>query len=296
MVGAKPLVSVIIAFFNEERFLKEAVESVLSQEYSNWELILVDDGSTDSSAAMAKAYASDLKYNIVYREHEDHKNKGLSPSRNLGISLSKGSFISFLDADDLWENNKLKSQINLLLENPDASMICEASKYWYSWNKNEKKDVIKYIGTEGNYLYHPAELTMKLFPMTKGTSPCPSAITIKKSALTRIGGFEEKFTGAYGLYEDQAFLFKVYLNESVYVSNACNNWYRIREGSIVSSAQKNENQLQVRYYFLFWAREYLRKKGIDNLQIKKGLNSAIANCRYRLLRQFIKKLIRTIFP
>ncbi|HEX8356723.1 MAG TPA: glycosyltransferase family A protein, partial [Segetibacter sp.] len=104
---SKPLVSVIVSFLNEERFLEEAIQSVLWQKYSNWELILIDDGSSDSSSDIAKKYAREYPDKIYYLEHENHANKGLSGSRNYGISKSKGDLIAILDADDVWLPDKL---------------------------------------------------------------------------------------------------------------------------------------------------------------------------------------------
>ena len=93
-----PLVSVITPVFNVESFLRETIASVLNQQYTNWELILIDDGSTDGSAEIAKSYSSKFPGKIFYYEHEDHVNRGASPSRNLGLAKVKGELISFLDS------------------------------------------------------------------------------------------------------------------------------------------------------------------------------------------------------
>ena len=93
-----PCVSVITIFLNAERFLAEAIESVLAQSFDNLELILVDDGSTDSSTDIAKRYAGRHEFRIRYLEHPGHANRGMSASRNLGISSATGDFIAFIDA------------------------------------------------------------------------------------------------------------------------------------------------------------------------------------------------------
>ena len=80
-----PLVSVIIIFLNAEKFIHEAIESVISQTYSNWELILVDDGSTDGSTEIVRRFANRYASLASYHEHTEHLNKGMSASRNLGI-------------------------------------------------------------------------------------------------------------------------------------------------------------------------------------------------------------------
>src|SRR5690606_3173877 len=143
---------------NEEKYLTEAVDSVIGQDYQNWELILVDDGSSDSSTLMAKNYADIYPGKIFYAEHDNHINKGLSASRNLGIKKSSGEYIAFLDADDVWRPIKLSAQLRLMQMNPDAGMLCEASEYWESWNADLGKDIIKQVGVpEG--LYYPPQLS-----------------------------------------------------------------------------------------------------------------------------------------
>src|SRR4051812_22492076 len=132
------LVSVIIAFMNEERFLAEAIESVIKQDYNNWELILVDDGSSDGSVGIANRYVMNHPGKIRYTEHANHANKGVSASRNQGIAIAKGDLVAVLDADDVWLPSKLTDQVTLLAANPDAMLLCEASQYWYSWNNSNQ--------------------------------------------------------------------------------------------------------------------------------------------------------------
>src|SRR3974390_1092217 len=96
------LVSISIPFYNSEDFLSEAIESVLAQTYSHWELFLVDDGSTDRSKDIAHSYAARFPEKITYLEHPNHRNCGLTCSRNLGVRNARGAFLAFLDSDDVW--------------------------------------------------------------------------------------------------------------------------------------------------------------------------------------------------
>src|SRR6476469_6751182 len=137
-----PLVSVIIPFYNTGAFLKETIESVINQEYAHWEIVLVDDGSVDNSIEIAKEFALMHPGKIIYAEHEGHVNKAAAASRNLGISKSKGELVAFLDADDFWLPQKLKQQVNLFEANPEAGMVCEASRNWYSWNNPKAEDIV----------------------------------------------------------------------------------------------------------------------------------------------------------
>src|SRR5829696_811917 len=101
-MNSKPLVSSVMIFFNAERFIREAIESVFAQTYDNWELLLVDDGSTDDSTQIALHYAEQYPERVRYLEHPGHQNRGMSASRNLGVSQAKGEYIALLDADDVW--------------------------------------------------------------------------------------------------------------------------------------------------------------------------------------------------
>src|SRR3954449_4406587 len=111
MLSSRPVVSVIIIFLNAEQFLREAVESVFGQLYDKWELLLVDDGSTDGSTQLARRYAAHPSGKVRYLEHAGHQNRGMSAARNLGIRHAGGEYIGFLDADDVWLPQKLQEQV-----------------------------------------------------------------------------------------------------------------------------------------------------------------------------------------
>lgn len=106
------LVSIIMPSYNTGKFIKETIESVLSQTYSNWELIIVDDCSTDNTDEIVKPYLEDER--IKYFKNE--KNSGAAVSRNRAIRESKGRWIAFLDSDDLWNEDKLQKQISFMEE------------------------------------------------------------------------------------------------------------------------------------------------------------------------------------
>src|SRR5215210_5662854 len=108
-----PTVSCIIIFQNEERFLAEAINSVLAQTYTDWELLLVDDGSYDCSPSVARNYAAAHAGRLRYLTPEGHANRGMSASRNLGLQHARGRLIAFLDGDDVWLTEKLAQQVAL---------------------------------------------------------------------------------------------------------------------------------------------------------------------------------------
>jgi glycosyltransferase involved in cell wall biosynthesis len=135
-VSTKTLVSSIIAFKNSEKFLEEAVESVIAQTYDNWELLLVDDGSTDSSTAIALRYAEQSPETVHYLEHAGHQNLGAAASRNLGFRYARGEYVALLDSDDVWLPHKLEDQVAILDSHPEAGMVFGQSQRWHSWTTN----------------------------------------------------------------------------------------------------------------------------------------------------------------
>lgn len=107
------LVSIITPFLDAEEFIAEAIESVLSQSCAGWELLLVDDGSTDGSADIALHYQRSHPGKIRYLNHRNHQNRGISASRNLGLRNAKGEYIASLDADDVLFDSQLEQQAHL---------------------------------------------------------------------------------------------------------------------------------------------------------------------------------------
>ena len=121
MSNKSNLVSVIIPVYNGEHYLGEAIESVLAQDYRPIEVIIVNDGSTDNTEAIAKRYGKD----IIYARQEK---RGPAAARNKGLQMSQGEFIGFLDADDLWSGNKLLLQLARMEEDPSLGIVLGLSQ------------------------------------------------------------------------------------------------------------------------------------------------------------------------
>jgi glycosyltransferase involved in cell wall biosynthesis len=132
--GGAPRVSVIMIFLDGEDFIVEAIESVIAQSFTNWELLLVDDGSGPRASEIARDYATRDPQRVRYLEHPDHANRGMSATRNLGIRHAHGEHIAFIDADDVWLPSKLMDQIALLEQEPQVGMVCGTVIYWRSWS------------------------------------------------------------------------------------------------------------------------------------------------------------------
>jgi glycosyltransferase involved in cell wall biosynthesis len=111
-----PLISVIVPAYNSEQYLKAALDSILDQKYPNLEILLVDDGSTDQTRWMVETHPADCIY--IYQQ-----NQGPAGARNGGISRATGSYITFLDSDDVYLPGKLLSQFHYLEQNPEIDMV-----------------------------------------------------------------------------------------------------------------------------------------------------------------------------
>ena len=266
------LVSIIIIFYNSERFLEEAIHSVINQIFNNWELLLVDDGSSDNSTAIAKTFVNQYKSKIKYLDHLNHQNKGAAASRNLGIHYAKGQFIAFLDSDDIWLPEKLHEQVNIMHRFPEVDMIYGCIQRWYSWMGNDsdtRKDFTDTRITEKNRPINPPELFFRNYPFGEDLSPAPSEILIKKSLLLKVNGFEESFTKELQLFEDIAFLAKVYLIATSFASDKTWIKYRIHEDSCCSQSVKNKTYLSVRQFYIKWLIHYLDKINVNDMKIRR---------------------------
>jgi len=244
MTTDPPLVSVIMIFLDAERFIEEAIESVTSQTYQAWELVLVDDGSSDESSRIARRHADRSSGQIRYLEHEGHVNVGMSASRNAGIRAARGELIAFLDADDVYRPEKLERQVAILQRQPEAAMVYGATQHWYSWTGRSAdlaRDSLRRLGVAPDTLVHPPAL-IPLFLRLEAQTPGTCGILARRDAIERIGGFEDRFDG---MFEDQVFLFKLCLSAPIFVEGGSWDRYRQHPDSFAARAQRRRG-LQTR--------------------------------------------------
>jgi GT2 family glycosyltransferase len=168
-----PFFSVIIPSYNRYNPLKSAVESVLSQTYNDFELIVVDDGSTDETPRIEDEYKSAVKY--IRQE-----NSGVSKARNTGIMQTNSPYIAFLDSDDLWLPDKLEEHHSFIIKNPEV-FIHQTDEIWIRKGRrvNPKK---RHIQKSGDIFKESLELCLI----------SPSAVVLNKKLLDKHGLFDEK--------------------------------------------------------------------------------------------------------
>ncbi len=144
----QPLVSVVLATYNGQKYLHQAIDSVLNQSYKNLELIIVDDGSVDHTFLIAQKYRHDDERVRLIQQ----KNKGVGPARNYGVKEARGSYIALIDDDDFWEDKqKIQKQVNFLEENPHhvliggamTKIVNEAGSLKYEYNLPKSDEEIR---------------------------------------------------------------------------------------------------------------------------------------------------------
>jgi glycosyltransferase involved in cell wall biosynthesis len=278
-----PRISAIIPFYNNEAFLAEAIDSVIAQTFTSWELLLVDDGSGTAATTIAKEYAERYPRKIRYFEHAGHLNHGISATRNVGVRHARGELIAFLDSDDIWLPFKLAEHVSLLDRHPEVGMVCGTTIEWRSWSNGVDK--ILPTGDRQDVVYYPPEAALTLYPIGPARAPSFSDVVFRAELVRRLGGFEEQFTG---LYDDQVLNLKVYLSTPVFFSSRISNKYRQHAGSTCATAPK-EAATQAPLFFLEWLEGYLRAKGNIDRRVTLAVRRRLRRYRrprihYLLLR------------
>jgi glycosyltransferase involved in cell wall biosynthesis len=288
----KPLVSAIIIFLNAERFIDESIESVFGQTYKDWELLLVDDGSTDNSTEIALHFAKQRAGRVRYLEHPAHENRGMSASRNLGIRHARGEYIGFLDADDVWLPHKLERQIAILNAHPEAGMIYGSPQLWHGWTEkleDIQRDCLQDIGVPPDTVVSPPRL-LTLFLARKAITPAPSDVLLRREIVEGLGGFEDSFRG---IYEDQVFFAKVCLKIPVFVSGECWDRHRQHRDSACSVWRRTGEyySAEAGLKFLSWIEGHLLSgPRPENTEVWTVLQKALFPYRQPIVYRFSKQV------
>lgn len=269
---------VISIFLDAERFIAEALDSVLSQDFGDLQIVLVDDGSAEACASLAREYARRYHPFVLYVDHDRHQNRGMSASRNLGLAHADSEFVAFIDADDVWAPGKLREQVSIMNAHPELGLVCGTVQYWSSWDGGE--DHLIPTGHRQDQIVRPPEASLALYPLGTAAAPCPSDLLLRREIVSRVGGFEEHFTGPLQLYEDQAFLAKIYLEVPVYFSSRVWLKYRQHSDSCVSQVKSSGRYDEVRKYFLHWFEGYLATRTIRTPQVDVAVQGALFQYRH----------------
>lgn len=274
-------ISIIIPIYNEEKYLESCIKSILNQTYTDFECILVDDGSSDNSSKICDEYAlQDTRIVVIHSEH-----KGVSSARSIGLKMAKGDYISFVDSDDMISNNMLESMMNHIISNNADIVVCG---YEYIFEETRKsilyaksinieiksgKEVLKTFGEEYSELHFV--LCNKLYR-------------------------KELFEGIefpYGmLHEDEFVLYKIYYSaQKVVIINDCFYKYYKRPGSItnVYSLKRLESYIEYNKQRINYFKD--KNKQIYNAMLKVFFITVFQNYKMCLDAKLNKKNIRSLF-
>lgn len=276
-----------MTFLNmQEAFFREAIESVLAQTGSDWELLLVDDGSTNENSEVAREYVRQDPARLRYLHHDEHRNLGMSASRNLALRHSRGEYIAFLDADDVWLPDKLERQIPILAFWPDAALTYWNTLSWYSWTgdtADEERDHLRTLGVPLDRLIDPPLLIVG-YLLGRAAIPCMCSLLARRSAIQRVGGFEESFPG---LYEDQVFYAKMMLAYPVVVSGGWKEKYRRHSDSCTSVADRAGQTYEGHERYLRWLEEYLATERMQGTYVWKIVQRRLWFTRHRRVERAV---------
>ena len=289
MQHKKKLVSIILNCYNGEKYLQEALNSIEKQSYKNWELIFWDNRSTDNSKNIFKSFK-----NKKFKYYFSKKHTSLYKARNLALKKSRGQFISFIDADDLWEKNKLKDQVKLFLRNKHVSLIY--SNLWIQ-NENLKK----------RKLYWKKDLPSGLIYKKIIKEYCIGIITvmIKRNILSKKNTFNPKYSviGDFDLFTKLAkknkymavqaplATYRIHgdnlsLKNRIKEIDELKHWLRNNKYKLQSFEKKIiQNKIDLRKFL------YLKLKGQFIESFKLFLNKPFLN---KKLKNFILLLIPTV--
>jgi glycosyltransferase involved in cell wall biosynthesis len=221
------LVSCIVVTHNDGLFLNESIPSILNQTHQNIECLIVDDGSTDCTAKVVERWCDDPRFSYFRQEQG-----GVANARNTGIRRSAGEYIAFLDADDRWDLDKVRSQLQFLLDNP---------QYEFCWCDQQLMN--SYGQSLGKMLSLTPEHSIATEILTCGWYVPPSCWLVKRELFERTGGFDEQFEQGE---DDVEMMFRLGNQASGTRAPAAYLWRRIRSNSISkNTTSKRSNAVSV---------------------------------------------------
>lgn len=285
-------VSVVMIFKDEERFLGEAVESVFGQTFDGWELVLVDDGSTDASGQIAQQQTARRPGHVRYLQHPGGGNLGTGASRNLGIEHARGTYVAFLDADDVWLPQKLAEQVALMRELPEVGLLYGPVELWHSWAEDTgpDADVFVELGVPPETVVPPPRLLAQLIE-NRFQTPTTSGSLLRRDVVEAVGGVDSAFRG---MYEDQTLFTKVLAVAPTYVAGRCWTRYRQRADSLSARFDRSVPYHRGRLRYLEWAQRYLASTDLRDEEVWRTLRREIRAARHPHVTRLAQEVARRL--
>lgn len=285
---ARPGVSVIVPFLDTPPdFFREALAGVRAQTWTDWELILVDDGSGPAARDVAEAVARDsTRIRIV--ESGPERPAGISAARNAGLRHARGEFVALLDSDDVWLPDHLERHVAAYREEPRTAMVCTDALYWSSWRQGA--DFVPGAGAAAG-LFSPPDFAVELL-RGRIPVPCPTSVTVRRSVIEEIGGHEAAWTTdrrMNSMYEDQVFYVKLGSRHAVLRVPFVAERYRLHGESVTGSASAGQER-EARSRFLAWCHDVCAPR--LTRASERRLRAAVRRARWRLRHPLLASWLR----
>lgn len=267
-----PLISIITPAYNAEKYLAETIESVLQQTYSNWELLITNDGSTDKTAEIIQQYESkDKRIRSFYQE-----NGKQGKARNLAIKHAQGKYLAFIDADDLWAENKLEKQLAVLEQNPEIDIVFTNGISF----RGDINHVVQTTNARGGK-YDYKEMLEKVL---MGKAFPNLSVMLRKDKLTDLGGFCE-IPKVQNAEDQQMWMRMIEAGSQVYCVTENLFYYRLHEEQVTA-------QDSMAFVESFWGLYYAEFKQTNNRKyMLKRLNRRLSHYIEDLSVQERNKLV-----
>lgn len=264
--------------YNASKYLNEAIQSILSQTFKDWELIIINDGSTDNTEDIVKKYINNGVKDIKY---DYQKHSGLASARNKAIKLSQGEWIAILDQDDIWYPDKLEKQLHSISKYPKAQLHFSNSEWFYDNGTILRRTIEDKKFTDG--LIQDAFYRLLLEDCFIDTE----TVLIKKKILIDCGGFEEK----YHYIADYDMFLKIANKYPICYQDEILARWRLHPAQIT---QRLKDLRYMEYIDLF---ENILKKHLLPQDIKNGVENVITSNAFKYsLFQMRKGEFKTILP
>jgi glycosyltransferase involved in cell wall biosynthesis/ubiquinone/menaquinone biosynthesis C-methylase UbiE len=245
---AHPDVSIIIPMFNAEKTIKEALFSVARQSHDSFEVLVVDDGSTDGSRKIVEEIASSACGRIIVLENPGNASGGSALPRNLAMSSARGEFLVFLDSDDIIHPEKIAHDVEILRSHPDAAAVVGPALWW--WDGSGERDAhLDMILEPADRVIDPPGFFNAAYHIGAGADPpCPCSWMVRKQVMDKIEPFDQNMLNA----DDLKFLAELSLRSPVYVASACLCEYRRQERTLWANAVASGADEIARSRFFDW--------------------------------------------
>ena len=266
-----PCVTVIVVNYNQDKYISQAIESILNQTFNDYEIIIIDDGSQDNSLNIIKKIIDQSSQKINFFSHKNNQNLGISRTYSLGISKARGKYIAFLEADDVWDENYLKSKVDILDQHRDVGVVFSkykiVSENLYGYDMDMRQKII----TMWMYRNRPFSNLKNL--IKKNNVATFSAFVTRKYLLDNVSTYLPRHL----YFLDWWILFQLSMHSKFYLDNSSIVYWRHYRRSTMGKQKMDDHKKQLSEFMNMMYekidKEYITLSRHDQLyyQKKKGI-------------------------